>query len=93
MKIEGFPIFRSNYENNLDRNIDPRERPLFSRHNGSVSRWVAQYVRVTRKLCGPGDSPHTKFCQDGLSGVGTQTLFRLFYIPDLSNILFILLFE
>ena len=32
VKIEGFPIFRSNYENNLDRNIDPRETPKFSRH-------------------------------------------------------------
>ena len=29
-----FPIFRSNYENNLDRNIGPRERPKFSRHYG-----------------------------------------------------------
>ena len=32
VKIEGFSDFRSNYENNLDRNIDPRERPKFSRH-------------------------------------------------------------
>ena len=31
-KLRVFPIFRSNYENNLDRNIDPRERPKFSRH-------------------------------------------------------------
>ena len=31
-KLRVFPIFRSNYENNFDRNIDPRERPKFSRH-------------------------------------------------------------
>ena len=30
VKIEDFPD--SNYENNLDRNIDPRERPKFSRY-------------------------------------------------------------
>ena len=31
-KLRVFPIFRSNYENNLDRNFNPRERPKFSRH-------------------------------------------------------------
>ena len=32
------PIFPSNYENNLDRNINPRENPKFSRHyNSKVS--------------------------------------------------------
>ena len=32
LKLRVFPIFRSNYENNLDRNIGPREKPKFSRH-------------------------------------------------------------
>ena len=36
-KLRVFPIFRSNYANNLDRNIDPRERPKFSRHYGNHS--------------------------------------------------------
>ena len=51
-KLRVFPIFRSNYENNLDRNIDPRERPKFSRHyvyknNISVSNyidWITQHL-------------------------------------------------
>ena len=31
-EVRVFPIFRSNYENNLDKKIVPRERPKFSRH-------------------------------------------------------------
>ena len=32
VKNVGFPIFRSNYENNMNRNIDPWERSKFPRH-------------------------------------------------------------
>ena len=32
-KLGCFPIFRSNYENNLDQYIGPRESPKFSRLN------------------------------------------------------------
>ena len=39
-KLRVFPIFRSNYENNLDRNIDPREKPKFSRHYDIISSFL-----------------------------------------------------